>query len=95
MTVITHHLKEGTWSIGNHAIKRMRERNISIPEIESVLERGSHNAKKDTKSDNGNWKYSVDGKTFDKRNLRICLLFEGDMFIITVIDLDLSKGELL
>lgn len=89
MLIISQHLDDGTWSVGNHAIIRMRERNISIPEIEFILRNGFHNQKKDTKSDNQNWKYTVDGKTLDKRSLRICVIFEGDMFIVTVIDLDL------
>ena len=65
----------------------MRERNISIPEIEFVLQNGFHNAKKDTKSDR-NWKYAMDGQTKDERSLRICILFESEMFIVTVIDLE-------
>lgn len=89
MDEICKHLKNGNWSIGRHAIGRMRERNISLPEIEYVLRYGSHNAKKDTKSDTGLWKYNVDGLTKDDKNIRVCVLFEGDMFIVTVIDLDL------
>lgn len=84
-------LTTGKWFLSKHAIIRMRERNITAPELEYVLSHGFHNPKKDERSDK-DWKYAIEGKTIDLKRLRIIVLFENDMLIVTVIDLDLDKG---
>lgn len=92
MRTIEIALTEGKWFLSQHAIMRMRERNVTAPELEYVLIHGFHNPKKDERAEK-DWKYAIEGKTIDLKKLRIIVLLENDMLIVTVIDLDLDKGK--
>lgn len=74
----------------DHALQRIKEREVTFLEVRQVLRTGFHEKRKDVfKEEHNSWSYSVRGKTLDKRNLRIVVSFdENDMLVITVIDLD-------
>ena len=74
----------------DHALQRIKEREVTFLEVRQVLRTGFHEKRKDAfKEEHNSWNYSVRGKTIDKRNLRIVVSFdEDDMLVITVIDLD-------
>lgn len=67
----------------------MKERNIDLPEVIYILQHGWHEKNKDTfDTAHQSWNYAVRGKTVDQRNLRIIVVLEEDMLIVTTIDLD-------
>ena len=72
-----------------HGNERQRERQITRPEIFFVLRHGHHEKKKDKfDAHYSAWNYSVQGKTVDRRELRIIVSFdENGMLIITAIEL--------
>ena len=74
----------------DHALQRIKEREVTLLEVRQVLRGGYHEKRKDEfKEEHQAWNYSVRGKTVDKRNLRIAVSFdEDDVLVITVIDLD-------
>ena len=89
MAAIANALDTGKWIPSGHAAKRMSERNITAPELEYILRRGFHNPRKDERTET-DWKYAIDGETIDKKRIRIGVLFDGIMVVVTVIDLDLD-----
>lgn len=77
----------------SHANKRMGERNVLDYEVRQALSNGKHQPSKDRFSEeHQSWEYSIEGKTIDKRLLRIGISFEQDLstgerlLVITVID---------
>jgi hypothetical protein len=77
----------------SHAAKRMGERNVIDYEVRQALHNGKHDPANDRySSEHHSWEYSFEGKTLDKRLLRIGVSFEivektGDrLLVITVID---------
>lgn len=76
-----------------HATERKVERQITLPEVRQVIERGYHEPAKDEfKEACRAWNYAIRGKTVDQRELRRVVSFdeEGCLLIITAIDLDAS-----
>ena len=78
----------------SHANQRMSERSILVYEVLQALNAGKHVPSKDRYSyEHGTWEYCFEGKTIDKRLLRIGVSFEvvektGErLLVITVIDL--------
>lgn len=73
-----------------HANERLRERGIFKPEIEFILIRGHHEARKDQFNlEFENWDYAIRGKTLDGRDLRVIVaVFSPNLLIITAIDLE-------
>jgi hypothetical protein len=90
LRVVKKHLDEGAYLDTRHAMQRKRERNITLPEIITVLRNGYHEKHKDEFKEQYNaWNYAVRGKTVDGRQLRACVSFdEPGMLLITAIDLD-------
>jgi hypothetical protein len=87
-------VKAGRLLYSVHANARMKERGIIIPEVEYILSRGHHEARKDQFNDEFcAWDYAVRGKTLDGRNLRIVVaLVDPNLLVVTTIDLD-AKDE--
>jgi hypothetical protein len=83
---------EGHWHIDDHAVARMRERGITSPEIEYVLETGFHEIGKDQYV-SGETRHAIRGKTKDGKELRLPVVFEGDLFVVTAIDLTSSPDR--
>lgn len=74
----------------DHALRRIKEREVTFPEVRQVLRSGYHEKRKDEfKEEHQAWTYSIRGQTIDKRTLRVAVSFdEDDILVITVIDLD-------
>lgn len=83
-------LDEGRYLDTRHAFQRQVEREITRPEVQHVLRTGYHEAKKDRfDKDYKAWNYAIQGKTVDRRKLRVIVSFDvNNMLIITAIDLD-------
>jgi hypothetical protein len=73
-----------------HALQRLQQRQVTVPEVRHVLLNGFHEARKDEwREAEGTWIYAIRGKTLDERELRVCVSFlPGNVLIVTVIDLD-------
>lgn len=91
MNEVHRYLQQGRYLDTRHAFERQLERQISRMEIVQVLKRGYHEKSKDTfdKAYNS-WDYAVRGKTLDGRELRIIIVIEYNILIITAIDLNLG-----
>ena len=91
MQAISACIQTGKYLDTRHASDRKNERHISRPELIYVLKNGYHEKKKDRfETLYHSWNYSINGKTLDKRNLRIIVSFdEASLLIITAIDLDI------
>lgn len=77
----------------SHANKRMGERNVLDYEVRQALSNGRHDPARDRYSlEHESWEYSIEGKTLDKRQLRIGISFEivqgssERLLVITVIE---------
>jgi hypothetical protein len=83
----------GKWVIDPHAFTRMKERNITAPEIEFVLENGWHEEIKD-RIEHGEFRYTIRGFSVGKeKELRIPVVIENEVIVITVIDLVASPDR--
>ena len=73
-----------------HASQRQGERMITRLEIIYVLRYGHHEKRKDKWEElYSAWNYSIRGKTFEKRDLRVIISFdENGMLIITAISIE-------
>jgi Domain of unknown function (DUF4258) len=90
MSVIRACIEDGRYLDTRHAFERQDERRISRPEILYVLKNGHHEKKKDKFDEfHREWNYAVQGKTVDRRNLRVIVSFDeaSGMLIITAIEL--------
>ena len=90
MSLIKDAVKSGRYIISNHAYQRLRDRQVSVPQLEHVLSKGFHEEKKDKFDFKYNsWNYSICGFTPERRKVRIIVSFEEmDLVIVTVINLD-------
>ena len=91
MEKIAEAVGRGEYLISNHAYLRSRDRLIPTAHVEHILLHGFHEQKKDSfRREFGSWNYAIRGKSPDKFNARIVVTFtEEDLFVITVINLDL------
>ena len=84
-------LTAGQYLFRTHALDRMKERRITIPEVKHIIVQGYHEKSKDDfDEDLKAWKYAIRGKTVDKRNLRMAIALDRDtlLVVVTAIDLD-------
>lgn len=84
--VIRDSIEKGNYRLTEHAVQRLRERDISLNDAEFVLKHGYHEKSK-TSFDEvfKTWKYAIRGKTIERLDIRILLAFdEKDMIIITL-----------
>ena len=90
LLVIRELVAEGRFDFVAHALERLQEREVTIPEVVYVLKHGFHERRKDQfREDFGEWVYAIRGKTADTRTLRIAVSVSADgALVITVIDLD-------
>ena len=75
-----------------HAKQRLDERQVTLAEVEYVIQNGRREPKKDEfKIEYNCWNYAIKGKTIDKRHLRIAVTLDRltRVLVITVIDLDI------
>ncbi len=73
----------------SHAVKRKKQRQISLTHVIYVLTHGFHEKRKDEyKPEYNDWNYSIRGRTIDEKDIRIAIAFDEDgMLIITVIEI--------
>ncbi len=79
-------ISSGAYRDTSHALKRKKERNITLPEIIHVLKTGRHEKGKDHFEEAFNsWNYAVRGHTIDGSELRVIVSFDvdRDLLIIT------------
>lgn len=83
-------IRTGQYRDTIHSAQRELDRNIDLLDIIEVLENGYHEKRKDEfKEEFQSWNYSIRGKTFEGRELRIAVYFEESFLMIaTVIDLN-------
>jgi len=84
-------VRRGRYLDTRHGLARMKERQVTLPELLYVLLHGRHEKRKDEfKADFNAWNYAIRGRTVDGRELRVCVSFDVEiqMLIITAIDLD-------
>ena len=83
---IKDHIRNGTYILREHAIKRQEHRQVRLPDVLRVLEHGRHESEKDIFDvKNQRWKYAINGRTVNGTNLRVIVAFHEKMAIITVI----------
>lgn len=75
---------------GGHAIKKMRNENVTRMEIIYILRHGGRVPRKDQRNSDGTaWKYAFEGSTVDGRRLRVVVFVEdGRVEVVTAIDLE-------
>ena len=83
-------MSQGNYIYTGHAQERLAEREVTRQEVKQVIQSGHHEKSKDQFDEiYDEWSYSIKGKTIDLKALRVVISFdEGDMLIITVIDLN-------
>ena len=95
LAIVHECLKAGRYLDTRHATDRKSERSITRLEVEQALRRGRHVPSRDrfdeTHGDLG-WTYVIEGKTIDRRSLRVVVAFDEvtRTLIITAIYLDLD-----
>jgi hypothetical protein len=93
LAIVHECLKTGRYIDTRHASDRQSERSITRLEVEQVLRRGRYVPSRDrydeTYGDLG-WTYVIEGKTVDRRLLRVIVAFEAKKktLIVTAVDLD-------
>jgi hypothetical protein len=81
-------LTTGEYRILPHARQRCSERDVSLPDIEVVLEQGHHVPRRDRYDERlFNWSYCFEGQSVDGMPLRVIVAFEGWMLVVTVVRL--------
>lgn len=91
LSIARNAVADGSYTPVDHAKVRLNEREVTISELEQVINTGFREPKKDEfKKEHNSWNYAIRGKTVDKRSLRIAVSLDAqtDVLIITVIDLD-------
>ena len=89
LAAIAQYISSDDYTLSRHARKRMRERDLDLPDILYILRHGWHEKRKDQfDSSYKSWNYAIRGKTVDERNLRIVVTFDEGLLVVTAIDLD-------
>lgn len=89
IATVREHVEEGRYRLTAHARERMEQRRVTLPELSYALRHGWHEKRKDSYEEPYSaWSYAVRGQTIDERRLRIIVSFDGDMLVVTVVDLD-------
>ena len=81
-------IETGHYRFTKHAAEEQAKDSIDIQDTLYVLTTGTHNRKK-TGFDNHHqmWKYAIEGKAEDRREVRVIVAITKDMLIITVMEL--------
>lgn len=87
--IIKTSLESGHYIILPHARLRCKERRVLPRDIEFVLAKG-HRIKSRDKFDTsyGSWSYVFEGKTIDERDLRVVIILDEKLKIVTVVILE-------
>ena len=90
IAIIREQTDAGRFTFVAHAMERLQQRQVTVPEVIFVLKHGHHEKRKDHfRDDFGHWVYAVRGTTTDVRKLRLAVAIDGSgLLVITVIDLD-------
>ena len=90
LPTIRNLVANGEFDFVSHALARLQQRQVTVPEVVYVLEHGFHERRKDQfKEEYGEWVYAIRGKTLDARKLRVAVAVNiAGALVITVIDLD-------
>lgn len=98
-TLIEEKIREGKYVFDVHVKARQKQRNISQLDVLNILEgKKGFNRKRNKRKDSydsdyiykkpQDWRYCIEGKDIDDKDVRIILTFDDDyMPIITVIDI--------
>ena len=79
----------GHYIILPHARLRSKERRVLPKDIEVALLGGRRIKKRDRLDENfGTWSYAFEGKTIDARDLRVIVLIDDILKIVTVVILE-------
>ncbi len=89
MEVVRRAVESGRYLDTTHAVQRQAERSITRPEILQVLLNGYHEKCKDIFDEvYCAWNYAIQGRTIDRRKLRVIISFDKNlMLIITAIEI--------
>jgi hypothetical protein len=73
----------------SHAELRESQRDINRAEVEQAIRSGSHIKKRDQFDEvHKCWKYCIEGKTLDKRKIRVVLTIDDDgLMVITIFEI--------
>jgi 3-deoxy-D-manno-octulosonic acid (KDO) 8-phosphate synthase len=84
--IISECIEQGKYTLTEHAIQRLGERNITLKDAEYVLKNGYHEKKKSSFDEAyRTWKYAIRGKTIENLDIRIIIAFDkNDMIVITL-----------
>jgi uncharacterized protein YpbB len=89
---IRKHIEQRRYRFTKHALDRLTERSLELPDVIYVLIHGVHEEEKTIFNNNSQtWSYAVKGKTLEGVSARVVVAFEDDMVIITVIRLSKRK----
>ena len=72
-----------------HAIRRMREREIDLFDVEKVIKCGRITGHSKPRE---NWRFVMDGRGVDERSIRVILEINGNLLVVTVVDRGRSRG---
>ena len=92
LSKIRESLRDGRYQVTYHVELRCVERGVTLPDVFQVLETGRHEPRKDQfDAVEQEWHYAILGKTTDKVNLRVAVLFDDDgMLVLTVVNLSVK-----
>lgn len=93
LQVTAQAVREGRLTYSGHANSRMKERDITKPDVERLLTLGQHEARKDQFHQGfDSWDYAIKGQTIDGRSLRVVIaLVHPGVCVVTAIDLDAKE----
>lgn len=79
-------IENGKYILSEHAIIRMKERDIDLTDTLYLFKYGYHEKKKTSFDDIfQTWKYAIRGKTIDELDVRIIISFDkNDMIVISL-----------
>ena len=85
---IVHHIKSGKYRLSRHAADEQAQDGLDLQDTLHVLKNGTHKETKTTFSNKYQaWHYAIEGKTEDRKTVRVVIAFSSEMMIITVIKL--------
>ena len=87
--VIKLSLETGNYVLLPHARQRCKERKVLPRDIEFALKNGKRIKARDRFDDSyESWSYTFQGKTIDERDLRIVIIIDDKLKVVTVVVLD-------
>ena len=85
---IVQHIKSGKYRLSKHAYIEQAHDELDVQDTLHVLKTGVHKKTKTTFSNKYQvWHYAIEGKTEERKNVRVIIAFSTEMMIITVMEL--------